>query len=221
VIDPTGHRFVPVSRSVGSLALDDVMDNIQDLDRRAVEVSRSIVRQVTADRLNQPTPCSAWDLGALLAHMTVQHHGFAMAVDGERTDVADWLPAPLSDDPVGAYDVAVDRALASFAAPGATGGKAYLPEIRGGISVPSTMAMGFHFVDYVVHAWDVAATLGLPVEFDDEVLAAALAVAGQVPSDDASRGPGLAFGPAMAAPSGGGSLDRVLTLLGRSPNWPG
>jgi hypothetical protein len=82
------------------------------------------------------------------------------------------------------------------------------------------MAMGFHFVDYVVHSWDVAAALGLVAEFDEEVLAGALVVAGQVPVDEQSRGPGMAFGPVLVPSVDSSPLDRILTTLGRSPNWP-
>lgn len=194
--------------------------DIQELDRRAVEVGRAIVATIGTDQLSLPTPCTEWDLGALLAHMTVQHHGFARAVAGEHTELADWHPQPLGDDPVARYDEAADHVLASFRAPGATDGRAYLPEIRGGITLPVGTAMGFHFVDYVAHGWDVAATLGVPIEFDDEVLAAALVVARQVPDDEASRQPGMSFAPRVEASEGAGSLDLVLTALGRSPNWP-
>ena len=38
------------------------------------------------------------------------------------------------------------------------------------------MAIGFHFVDEVVHAWDLAKSIGAPVEFDDEVLETALSI---------------------------------------------
>lgn len=176
--------------------------------------------QATADDLRRPTPCAAWDLGALLAHMTVQHHGFARAVAGERTELADWQPVPVGDDPAGLYAAAADHVIEAFAAEGAAERKAYLPEIRGGVTVPAPMAMGFHFIDYVVHSWDVAVTLGRSVEFDDEVLAMAVRVAGQVPDDPASRGEGFAFFPALPQTPGGDPLDRVLGLLGRSPNWP-
>lgn len=196
------------------------MDHIQDLDRRAVEVSRGLVRRIAAADLALRTPCADWDLAALLAHMTVQHHGFARAVAGERTDVTDWQPAPTPADPVAAYDAAADHVLAAFGDPEAPGGHAYLPEIRGGVTVPAPLAMSFHFVDYVVHSWDVAATLGLPVEFDSDVLAAALAVAEQVPDDEASRGLGMAFAAPVPAVAEVGTLDRVLTRLGRSPAWP-
>jgi uncharacterized protein (TIGR03086 family) len=208
---------------VGPMALDDPMTNIQELDRRAVELSRSIVATVTLTRLRLPTPCADWDLGALLAHMTVQHHGFARAVDGERTEPADWHPTPVDTDPVGLYGKSADRVIASFGAEGTSGRPVYLPEIRDGITVPGRIAMGFHFIDYVVHTWDVAATLGRPAEFydglfDDDLLDAALVVAAQVPDDEASRQPGMAFGPRITS-SSDDKLDRLLTALGRSPGW--
>jgi uncharacterized protein (TIGR03086 family) len=83
------------------------------------------------------------------------------------------------------------------------------------------MALGFHFVDYVVHAWDVAATLGVGLELPDHVLVAALAVARLVPTDPAGRGPGFAFAPPVDAPVGADPLDEALRLLGRTPEkWP-
>ncbi len=191
------------------------MTDIQELDRRAVEASRALVRSVGADDWDAPTPCADWDLRALLAHMTVQHHGFARAVAGERTEPADWLPQPAAD-PVAAYDVAADHVIEAFRVPART---AYLPEIRGGITIPARTAMGFHLVDYVVHGWDVAASIGATVEFDDDVLSAALAVADEVPADPATRGPGFSFGPVITDPDRGSPLDRVLRKLGRSPDW--
>jgi uncharacterized protein (TIGR03086 family) len=152
--------------------------------------------------------------------MTVQHHGFARAVAGERTAVAEWEPTPVDDDPVGLYQKAADRVIASFGADGALTRMAFLPEIRDGVTVPGRLAMSFHFVDYVVHGWDVAVTLGVPYDVADDVLDAALAVAGQVPDDEASRQPGMAFGPKLPEPGNAGKLDRVLTMLGRSPMWP-
>jgi uncharacterized protein (TIGR03086 family) len=194
--------------------------DIQELDRRAVDVGRAIVATVTVEKLGLPTPCAEWDLGALLAHMTVQHHGFARAVAGERVELADWQPRPAGADVVARYDEAADRVIESFRSPADINGHAHLAEIQGGVSVPVATAISFHFVDYVVHGWDVAAALGVPIEFDDEVLTAALTVAAQVPADEASRAPGMAFAPTVATPAGGGLLAQVLASLGRSPSWP-
>jgi hypothetical protein len=48
--------------------------------------------------------------------VTVRHHGFARAVAGERTEIIDWQPIPVADDPIGRYGAVVDHVLESFAA---------------------------------------------------------------------------------------------------------
>jgi uncharacterized protein (TIGR03086 family) len=93
-----------------------------------------------------------------------------------------------------------------------------LPEI-GSAPFPAEQAIGFHFIDYVVHTWDLARALGTPVSFDETVLKPAWEIARLVPAGEARTSPGAAFAPAL--PEGDGPLlDRVLALLGRSPNWP-
>ncbi|MCZ0986276.1 hypothetical protein O1M54_12615 [Streptomyces diastatochromogenes] len=61
-------------------------------------------------------------------------------------------------EPAGVHRVAATAVLAAFAEPGAAEREFRLPEL--GRSFPGHLAIGFHFVDYVVHAWDVAAALG-------------------------------------------------------------
>lgn len=39
-----------------------------------------------------------------------------------------------------------------------------LPEVGEGFAGPGRMAIGFHLLDYVAHAWDVAVTIGAPWE---------------------------------------------------------
>lgn len=73
-----------------------------------------------------------------------------------------------------------------------------------------------------MHAWDVAATLGVRLHLTDEVLTAALTVARRVPTDPAVRGPGFAFAPALKVTDGAGPLEETLRLLGREPQaWAG
>jgi uncharacterized protein (TIGR03086 family) len=93
-----------------------------------------------------------------------------------------------------------------------------LPEFKRGLMYPGPQAVSFHFVDYVVHSWDVARTLGLPVRFDPALLDVALSVARSVPGGDARLAPGAAFAPEVAW-SGGSRLDQIVALLGRSPDW--
>ncbi|MGZ8748588.1 MAG: maleylpyruvate isomerase N-terminal domain-containing protein, partial [Mycobacterium sp.] len=64
--------------------------------RTAVLASVDAVNAVTRDDLARPTPCAGWDLATLLAHMTVQHRGFAAAARGV-TDLDVWDPATVAD----------------------------------------------------------------------------------------------------------------------------
>ena len=67
--------------------------DVRPLHRIAVLASVDVVSAVTADDLAKPTPCAGWNLADLLAHMTVQHRGFAAAARGHGADEAIWQPA--------------------------------------------------------------------------------------------------------------------------------
>ena len=192
-----------------------------DLNRRAVLASAALVDRVTAADLVRPTPCAGWTLADLLAHMTVQHHGFAAAVRGHGADPASWAAPPNTPaDPVTGYAEAAAVVLAAFAEDGAADRPFALPEILPGVTFPGRQAIGFHLVDYVVHAWDVARALGLPCSLDDDVVAAALMVAINVPDGPNRRAPGAAFQPSAPVPAGAVPLDQIVALLGRPPAWP-
>jgi hypothetical protein len=81
------------------------------------------------------------------------------------------------------------------------------------------MAIGFHFVDYVVHGWDVARSIGTSLELPDDVIAAALPVALAVPDGEFRAAAGAPFQPAVGGDESAAGLDRILLHLGRSPAW--
>jgi uncharacterized protein (TIGR03086 family) len=187
------------------------------LDAQAVHASIDMVAQATQADLARPTPCARWTLGDLLTHMAAQHYGFAAAAAGDG-DPARWRPRPLGEDPVAAYRTAADHVLAAFAADGVLDREFPLPEFKRGLMFPARQAIGFHFIDYVVHSWDIARTLDLPVRFDSALLDAALSAAQAVPGGDARLQPGAAFAPRVEW-SGGSRLDQIVAILGRSPSW--
>jgi uncharacterized protein (TIGR03086 family) len=193
--------------------------NILELDARAVRASVEVVAQVTARDLDRPTPCEGWTLADLLAHMTVQHDGFAAAARGGATDLADWAVRPLGDDPVATYRAAAERVVAAFAADGVLTRRFALPEVSPTVTFDASMAIGFHFIDYLVHAWDVARALGSTFVPEPVLVAAATPIAEAVPDDDRRRQAGSAFAPGLAVPDGVSPWDRVLARLGRSPAW--
>jgi uncharacterized protein (TIGR03086 family) len=120
--------------------------------------------------------------------------------------------------PAGAHDleVCVDVLTAFGSSPGVQERAFALPEIRDGGTFPAPLAISFHLVDNVVHAWDLAVSIGAAVELDADVLAAALRVAEQVPNGAERLVAGAAFAPGRDE-RGHEDLDRILLLLGRDP----
>ena len=188
------------------------------LDAVAVRASIDVVARTTSDDLSKPTPCRAWTLYGLLAHMATQHYGFAAASHGDD-DPALWKLRDLGDDPVKSYSASAEHVLAAFAEDGVTERQFPLPEFGPGLSFSGSQAISFHFIDYVVHSWDVAKSLGTTVTFTPKVLEAAHAVAQVVPTGDVRLTPGAAFATDLTW-SGDDPLDQIVAHLGRSPHWP-
>ncbi len=190
--------------------------------RSAVLTSIDVVEKVRLHDLNRPTPCAGWNLVDLLAHMTVQHRGFAAAASGLGADPDVWRPegvrAAVIADPAGTYADAAHAVLDAFSADGASETTFALPDFGPGATFPGTVAMDFHFIDYVVHGWDVAATLGIPYELPADVVSAALPLALFVPDGDFRAIDGAPFGPAVDGESAD-DLERMLRHLGRRPRW--
>lgn len=195
------------------------MSDIRELHRRALTAAQSVVDQVDPDRLDLPTPCSAWTLRRLLAHMTGQNHGFAASARGESEDLSIWDDREVGTDPAGVFAASAADVIAAFAEDGALERTLWLPEIHPRFRFPAAQAIGFQFIDSVVHAWDVAASIGVPVVFDQELLDAALPIAEFVPDGENRQAPGASFRPRLATDADGPALGRVLALLGRSPDW--
>lgn len=196
------------------------MADVRDLDRRTLAVTVDVIRGVSDDQLDLPTPCARWTLRQLLAHMIGQHYGFAAAARGETSDRSVWADRPVGSDFRDAYADAVNEVTAAFSAQDMLGRRLWLPEIRDAGRFPAEMAIGFHFLDYIVHGWDVARCRGVPVVFEPDLIDEVLVRAAQVPEGEARLSPGAAFRPGVAVPEDAAPLDRVVAMLGRSPHWP-
>lgn len=198
---------------------DTFKDGIQELDRRAVLRSAEIVVQIRDDQWDAPTPCGTWPLRRLLAHMTAQHLGFAAAADGGAVDDAVWQETPLKD-PCRAYADSVTRVLDAFAADDVLNRAFVLPWIHPTMRFAAPRALGFHLVDYVVHGWDVAVSLGIPAAYDDDLIAAATEVARrEVPVGPSRERPGASFRPPVELAGPVSTEDQLLASLGRDPRW--
>lgn len=194
--------------------------DIRSAHRTAVLATIGVVYTVRTEDLHRPTPCQGWDLTDLLAHMTVQHRGFAAAARGNGADPAVWEVASVRDSvaafPADTYIEAADDVLDAFSADGVPDREFALPEFGPGAVFPGAIAIGFHLIDYIAHGWDVAVALGRDYELPTEVIEAALPLALAIPDGDFRTTPDAPFGPATAG-SASGDLDQLLRHLGRNP----
>ena len=200
-----------------------INQDVRQLHRLAVLASVDVVSAVTAEDLSKVTPCVGWNLAELLTHMTVQHHGFAAAARGHGADPAIWQADSVADavraDPAGTYAAAATAVIDEFAGADVLDAAFALPEFGVGATFPGSMAIGFHYVDYVVHGWDVARTMDQPFELAADVVAAALPLALAVPDGSFRAGDSAVFGPTIPSTEPTSDLDRILAYLGRSPQW--
>ncbi|WP_264931190.1 TIGR03086 family metal-binding protein [Streptomyces sp. A012304] len=191
--------------------------DIRRLDRLALSLTGESVSRVKTDQWGLATPCPDWTLYGLVRHLVSQNEGFAASARGAGEPWAVWRDGDLGDDPAGAYERSADEVTAAFASDDVLERSFALPEVGEGFAVPGRIAIGFHLLDYVVHAWDVAVTIGAPWEPDAELATAALRVAALVPGE--GRGAGAAFRRRIAVPDDAPPGDRLLALVGRDPSW--
>ncbi|MEZ0015015.1 TIGR03086 family metal-binding protein [Kitasatospora sp. GAS206B] len=192
---------------------------------RALALAAPVVAAIRPEHLDLPTPCGDWALRRLLAHVIGQQYGFAAAARGQGADPAVWADRPLVAGPgaagaaLAAFADSASELAEAFAAAEATGATVELPEILPGHAFPATQAIGFHLLDTLVHAWDLAVTIGLPFELGPDLAALLLNIAELVPNDPAARAPGRAFAPVRPATTEATALEQALLLLGRDPHW--
>lgn len=156
--------------------------------------------------------------------MTAQHHGFAEAARGGGADLDGWradrFVAAIAVDPAGTYAEAARIALEAFSTEGVGDAPFALPEFGPEVTVPGTMAMGFHFVDYLVHGWDVAVSLEMDLSLPSDVVAAALPIAMSVPDGDVRDAQNSPFARAVpATDDNDDDFARLLRHLGRDPEY--
>lgn len=196
--------------------------DIRPLHRIAVLHSVDLADTVGPADLTRPTPCGQWDLGDLLTHMTAQHIGFAAAARGNGADPAPWQTAGLADavrrDPAGSYRAAATDVLDAFAADDVLDAEFALPDFGPDAVFPGNLAIGFHFVDYVVHGWDVARALDVSYQPPAAMVEALLPLVMAIPDGDFRAAPDSPFGPASTA-TATTDFDRILAHLGRHPGW--
>jgi uncharacterized protein (TIGR03086 family) len=184
-------------------------DPIDQLSR-AIDQTEAIISRISPDQATLPTPCSDWDVGALVEHVVEDLKRFtARASRGEQEPVD---PAAVGEDWTGAYREASDKLLAAWRREGALEGTVKLPFGE----FPPTWFVGQAIADLVVHGWDLAVATGQSTELDPELGRQALDW-GRENLRPEFRG--RDFGAEVTAPAEAPVHDRLAAFFGRDPNW--
>ncbi|WP_433267369.1 TIGR03086 family metal-binding protein [Actinosynnema sp. CS-041913] len=184
--------------------------DLLDLNRAAIDVNVRLTGKLEPAHFDLATPCAGWTVRDLLQHQVDMSLKFdAGARGGEARAQAD-------DDLVVAYLVASDQVTESFQAAGFLDREAEFPGFG---THPGRNLVGAHFVDNLVHSWDLCRALGIDSTLDDELALAAYKMARHYPATPDVRGPGAAFGLPLDVPEDASLTDRLVGLLGRSPDW--
>lgn len=190
-------------------------DIAQALTIDALWTLSNLAREVRDDHLELPTPCAGWNLKTLLEHATGQHLGIAAALTGSGRDPAVWRPRAVEHHRRVLFGSIREVRLALLADLGHT---AWMPELRPDAPLPTPVVLRAHLVDTVAHGWDVAASIGVPVDFSAPVLTTVYEVARQIPDGPERDRPGAAFAHSLPG-SDEPTLAGFLALLGRDISW--
>jgi uncharacterized protein (TIGR03086 family) len=180
----------------------------------AVASTAEIVKAVPSNQLGAATPCTEWDVRALLNHVV----GTLWLSEGLLGDQAPRYPmAPgglpsadlAGEDPGGAYAEAAAAALAA-AARGDTLTRVHVTPLG---EMPGPVLAGFTTLDILVHGWDLAVATGQPADLDGRLAAYALGFAERALATEQSRAGRI--GPVVPVAADAPVTQRLVAFLGR------
>jgi uncharacterized protein (TIGR03086 family) len=181
---------------------------------RALDQTAAIITAIPPGQANLPTPCTGWDVRALVRHLVGQDmRNFLVSVRGET---ADWrAPADeLRDDWAAEFQ---DRAGPLRAAWRAAdlGQPIAMP---GGGEAPLRGRADQQIAELATHDWDLVKATGQRADLDPALAEHALDWSHQVLRPE-FRGPDKAFGPEVPVSPDAPAYDRLAGWFGRDPGW--
>lgn len=179
----------------------------------AAEAAR-VARGVTPDLLTAPTPCSEFDVRALVNHW-VCYTSYGLEHRARREPLPEDLPArDFTADPDWAerYAAQLDRAVAAWADPRVWEGDVDLGEE----TLPAAELAGMIIKEMAVHGWDVARATGQEYRCGPELGALVLQVV-ERHGDLYRRYGGFADPVPLTGPAT--DFERALASSGRDPRW--
>jgi uncharacterized protein (TIGR03086 family) len=181
----------------------------------AADAAAKVVDNVRPGQFTDPTPCTEWDVRALLNHLVLwtsyslerRAYGESVAEELMNRDFA------ASPDFAADYRAQLDRALDAWSDP-----ETWERDLNVmGSSTPAADVASMMVAEMVLHGWDLAVATGQAYPLADDAAAAAALAAVEANAGLFRQYKG--FAEPVPVPSAAPALDRALALSGRDPKW--
>jgi uncharacterized protein (TIGR03086 family) len=178
--------------------------------RTALTWAEAKVRGVAPAMLDRPTPCSDYDVRALLGHLVATVDRARVIAGGGDPRTLPVVVTEVPDDSWAAVlATAVDRTTAAWSEDAVLDRPATVPWGE----VPGRIALWGYIGEALVHGWDLAVATGQHTEADPDVAVATLAAA-QTILPAAIRGGDVPFAAVVEPAPDAGPTERLA-------NWAG
>jgi uncharacterized protein (TIGR03086 family) len=171
------------------------------------------LRLVGADDWRRPTPCSEWDVHALVNHVVGANVRYQLLLHGAPSEQVEATRNvnQLGDDALASFVATADGVVGCFGEDGAL--ERLVHHATGDRTGRELLSM--RILDAAIHAWDLARAIGADETLDDDVVAFLLAYT----ADLDAGAHGGAFAEAHGdVPRTASSQEQLLHRLGRHPN---
>lgn len=183
----------------------------------ALDQIDALVAGLRDDQATAATPCSDFDVAALVGHLRgvedrVAHvlagGHFAEVLSQRPSDgtVADWV-AELRSLRARVDEVIADDEMLTREVSVPWG------------QAPAAAAIGGYVGELTVHAWDLARATGREDVLDPALAETALPIYHQILPTELPRGGDIPFGDVVDVPTDASAYDRLVAFTGRDPQW--
>jgi uncharacterized protein (TIGR03086 family) len=186
------------------------------LQARAFENARGAVAAVRPEQMTLPTPCTEYDVRALLGHIVAVLHKLAAVGRGEDpSQVPDVHPGIADDGWLAAFDAGAAEVRSVWADDALLEREFRLPWA----TLPGPMVVSAWAQEVSIHGWDLAVAIGATTDWDPEVGEAMLPFAHSIlPADIRGEPIGNSFAAVVEVPESAGVYTRLAGWLGRDVN---
>ncbi len=181
-------------------------DLLAALDRALAGTDR-LITGIDAGQWSASTPCTEWDVRAVVTHLVSGNLYFAALVRDDPQP--DRSHAPRADDPIDVYRSSSATLRTAFAQPGVLE-RVYQAPIG---PAPGSVLVHLRITELLVHGWDLARATGQPADLPADLAETELAVWRAQFSDGVPDGRPFASPQPVTAHAP--AIDHLAAFLGR------